>query len=103
VLCAKTSENGGAPPAKASSSLGIVSSDKVSSPLPISASTCLASATMTLRTDDVNADGVINRTDLEEIRMGVGRGLVSEDNFRDDITVDGKVNHGDTTLEKSKL
>jgi len=29
--------------------------------------------------------------------------LVIEDNFRYDITVDGKVNHGDTTLEKSKL
>jgi Dockerin type I domain len=62
-----------------------------------------SSATMTLRTGDVNADGVVNRTDLEEIRMNVGRGLVTEDNFRDDITVDGKVNHGDTTLEKSKL
>ena len=62
-----------------------------------------ASATMTLRTGDVNADGVVNQTDLEEIKMEVGRGLVTEDNFRDDITVDGKVNHGDTTLEKSKL
>ena len=62
-----------------------------------------ASATMTLRTGDVNADGVVNNTDLKEIRMNVGRGLVTEDNFRDDITVDGKVNHGDTTLEKSKL
>ena len=29
--------------------------------------------------------------------------MVIEDNFRDGITVDGKVNHGDTTLEKSKL
>ena len=62
-----------------------------------------ASATMTLRTGDVNADGVVNNTDLKEIRMNVGRGLVNDDNFRDDITVDGKVNHGDTTLEKSKL
>ncbi len=62
-----------------------------------------ASATMTLRTGDVNADGVVNRTDLEEIRMNVGNGLVTQDSFRDDITVDGKVNHGDTTLEKSKL
>ena len=61
-----------------------------------------ASATMTLRTGDVNADGVVNNTDLKEIKMNVGRGLVN-DNFRDDITVDGKVNHGDTTLEKSKL
>ena len=55
---------------------------------------------MTLRTGDVNADGVVNNTDLKEIRMEVGRGLVIDDNFRDDITVDGKVNHGDTTLEK---
>jgi osmotically-inducible protein OsmY len=62
-----------------------------------------AAVTMTLRTGDVNADGVVNQTDLEEIRMEVGRGLATEDNFRDDITVDGKVNHGDTTLEKSKL
>jgi len=62
-----------------------------------------ASATMTLRTGDVNADGVVNNTDLKEIRMNVGRGLVNDDSFRDDITVDGKVNHGDTTLEKSKL
>ena len=62
-----------------------------------------ASATMTLRTGDVNADGIVNRTDLKEIKMEVGRGLVIEDNFRHDITVDGKVNHGGTTLEKSKL
>ena len=62
-----------------------------------------ASATMTLRTGDVNADGVVGTADLKEIRTNVGRGLVTEDNFRDDITVDGKVNHGDTTLEKSKL
>ena len=62
-----------------------------------------ASATMTLRTGDVNADGVVNRTDPKEIKMSVGRGLVNDDNFRDDITVDGKINHGDTTLEKSKL
>ena len=58
---------------------------------------------MNLRTGDVNADGIVNRTDLKEIKMEVGRGLVIEDNFRHDITVDGKVNHGGTTLEKSKL
>ena len=58
---------------------------------------------MTLWTGDVNADGVVNNTDLKQTRMNVGRGLVTEDNFRDDITVDGKVNHEDTTLEKSKL
>jgi hypothetical protein len=58
---------------------------------------------MTLRTGDVNADGRVGAADLKEIRMEVGRGLVNDDNFRDDITVDGKVNHGDTTLEKSKL
>ena len=58
-----------------------------------------ASATMTLRTGDVKADGVVNRTDLKEIKLNVGRVLVNDDNFRADITVDGKVNHGDTTLE----
>jgi hypothetical protein len=62
-----------------------------------------ASATVTMRTGDVNADSVVNRTDLEEIKMEVDRGLVNEDNFRDDITVDGNVNHGDTSLQKSKL
>jgi len=31
------------------------------------------------------------------------RGPVTGDNFRDDVTVDGHVNHGDTTLVKSKL
>jgi hypothetical protein len=61
-----------------------------------------ASATMTLPTGDVNADGVVNNMDLKEIKMNVGRDLVN-DNFRDDITVDGKVNHGDTTVEKLKL
>ena len=61
------------------------------------------SATMTLLTGDVNADGRVGTADLKEIKMNVGRGLVTEDNFRDDITVDGKVNHGDTSLEKSKL
>jgi len=58
---------------------------------------------MTLWTGDVNADGVVNNTDLKQTRMNVGRGLVTEDNCQDDITVDGKVNHEDTTLEKSKL
>jgi len=54
---------------------------------------------MTLRTGDVNADGVVGTRDLKEIKMHLGRGLVGGDDFRDDITVDGKVNHGDTTLE----
>jgi hypothetical protein len=49
-----------------------------------------------LRTGDVNADGVVATGDLKEIRMNVSRGSVTGDNFRDDITVDGKVNHGDT-------
>ena len=62
-----------------------------------------ASPTMTLRTGDVNADGVVNDTDLKEIKINAGRGLVNDDNFRDDITVDGKVKHSDTTLERSKL
>ena len=58
---------------------------------------------MTLRTGDVNADGVVNDTDLKEIKINAGRGLVNDDNFPDYITVDGKVKHSDTTLERSKL
>ena len=34
--------------------------------------------------------------------MHIGRGLVNGDTFRDDITVDGLVNHGDITLLKTK-
>ncbi len=58
---------------------------------------------MTLRTGDVNADGVVDTADLDEIKMNLSRDPVNGDNFRDDITVDGRVNHADTTLEKSKL
>ncbi len=61
-----------------------------------------ASATMTLRVGDVNADGSVSRADLDEIRMHIGRGLVDDSDFRDDITVDGHVNHGDITLLKTK-
>jgi hypothetical protein len=39
----------------------------------------------------VNADGRVGTADLKEIKLNVGRGLVTEDNFCDDITVDGKV------------
>ena len=35
---------------------------------------------MTLRTGDVNADGAVNNTDLKQIRMNLGRGLVNADN-----------------------
>jgi hypothetical protein len=62
-----------------------------------------ASATMTLRVADVNADGSVTHADINEIKANIGRGLVNGDNFRDDITVDGHVNHGDKTLAKTKL
>jgi hypothetical protein len=62
-----------------------------------------ASTVMTLRVGDVNADGVVNSADVQDIRMHVGRGLVDGSDFRDDITVDGHVNHGDVTLAKSKF
>ena len=62
-----------------------------------------ASATMTLRVADVNGDGVVDTADINDIRMHIGRGLVDDSDFRDDITVDGHVNHGDKTLAKSKL
>ncbi len=58
---------------------------------------------MTLRTGDVNADSAVDTVDLNEIKMNLSRDLVNGDNFRDDITVDGTVNHRDTKLEKSKL
>ena len=58
---------------------------------------------MTLRVADVNGDGVVDTADINEIRMNIGRGLVNDGNFRDDITVDGKINHGDKTLAKTKL
>jgi len=62
-----------------------------------------ASATMTLQVADVNGDGVVDTADINEIRMNIGRGLVNDGNFRTDITVDGKCNHGDKTLAKTKL
>ncbi len=62
-----------------------------------------ASGTMTLRVADVNGDGVVDTADINDIRMHIGRGLVDDSDFRDDITVDGHVNHGDKTLAKSKL
>ena len=58
---------------------------------------------MTLRVADVNADGSVTKADVNEIKANIGRGLVNGDNFRDDITVDGHVNHGDKTLAKTKL
>jgi hypothetical protein len=61
------------------------------------------SATMTLRTGDVNADGVVDTNDLNQIKMNLSREPVTVDNFREDITVDGRVDHRDTSLEKSKL
>jgi hypothetical protein len=61
-----------------------------------------ASATITLQVADVNSDGVVGTEDINEIRH-IGRGLVHDGNFRDDITVDGHINHGDKTLAKTKL
>jgi hypothetical protein len=60
-----------------------------------------ASGTMTLRVADVNADGVIDTAYINEIRMHIGRGEINGDNFRDDITVDGHINHGDISLAKT--
>ena len=58
---------------------------------------------MTLRVGDVKADGSVDTADINDIRRHIGRGLVHDGNFRNDITVDGHVNHGDKTLAKTKL
>ncbi len=57
---------------------------------------------MTLRIGDVNADGSVNNADVKEVQMNRGRGFVDDSNFRDDVTLDGHINHGDITLVKSK-
>ena len=43
------------------------------------------------------------KADINEIRTHLGRGLVDDSDFRSDVTVDGHVNHGDTSLAKTKL
>ena len=45
----------------------------------------------------------VTKADINEIKMHIGRGLVDDGDFRDDITVDGHINHGDNTLAKTKL
>jgi hypothetical protein len=45
----------------------------------------------------------VDKTDLDEMKMNLSRDPVNSGNFRDDITVDGRVNHRDMSLEKSKL
>jgi hypothetical protein len=58
---------------------------------------------MTLRVADVKAGASLTGPDINEIKMHIGRGLVDDSDFGDDITVDGKVNHGDKALAKTKL
>jgi Dockerin type I domain len=57
-----------------------------------------ASASVGVLAGDVNGDRTVNNTDVREVQMNVGRGRINGDNFRDDVTVDGKINHADANL-----
>ncbi len=52
---------------------------------------------------DVTGDGVVDGNDLHSVRMNSGRGLVTDANFRNDVSSDGKVNHADISLTKKAL
>ena len=49
---------------------------------------------------DVNGDGTVDGTDLHQVRMNSGRGLVTGATFRNDVSGDGKVNHADIKLTR---
>jgi hypothetical protein len=63
----------------------------------------LASAAVTFEqlAGDVNGDRTVDGNDLHSVRMNSGRGLVTDDNFRNDVSNDGKVNHADISLTKA--
>jgi len=48
-------------------------------------------------------DGTVDVADVKEVRMHVGRKGVDGTTFRDDVTVDGKINHADVNLVKANL
>ncbi len=63
----------------------------------------LASAAVTfgMLAGDVNGDRTVDGNDLQQVRMNSGRGLVTDANFRNDVSADGKVNHADIKLTKA--
>jgi uncharacterized repeat protein (TIGR01451 family) len=60
-----------------------------------------ASITFGVLSGDVNADRVVDNTDVQLERANSGPGLIDGSNFRYDVTCDGYINHGDTTVTKS--
>jgi hypothetical protein len=60
-----------------------------------------AAVTFGMLAGDVNGDGTVDGNDLHSVRMNSGRGLVTEDNFRNDVSADGKVNHADISLTRA--
>ena len=54
---------------------------------------------MQIATGDVNEDGGVSRADVTETQGQIGQ-PVTEDNFRDDVTVDGQITNADVKLIK---
>ena len=61
-----------------------------------------ASTTMGLLIGDVNGDGTVAQSDIHQITVDVGQ-TITQDNFRDDVTVDGFITRIDAQLVKSNL
>jgi hypothetical protein len=61
-----------------------------------------ASTTMGLLIGDVNGDGTVDTNDVHQITVDVGQ-TVTQDNFRDDVNVDGFITRTDAQLVKSHL
>lgn len=51
---------------------------------------------------DVNADGVVDSNDVNAVRMNISN-AVDSTTFRNDVTCDGQINHGDTTAVSAQL
>ena len=45
---------------------------------------------------DVNQNGTVNSSDLQQVRMNIGRGRVDGTDFINDVTVDAHINHVQT-------
>lgn len=60
------------------------------------------SATMGILIGDVNGDGAVTSTDVDQVKAQSNQ-RVTTANFRDDVTVDGTINGTDMSLVKSKL
>ena len=59
-----------------------------------------ASVTFGLLFGDVNGDGIVNKADVVSIRAVQGQ-RVNSSNFRNDLTVDGKINNKDVGTYKT--